>query len=151
MCNQRVDIEEYSLLEEKINIEDISYNNIILLCKKFVKKIITEDTYLDNKLKATILDSIEITYKSKSKVIEINQTQRKKIWELHDSIKENNGNKKLARLSVCCFYDESFSIENPGQYNSEEVLGLFYELLCDLNNDFGKQFTGFLLNEIKRL
>ena len=153
----RADFYEYDRLENKLNLEEISYKDILSIFIDFIKKIALAEINkneigLSSKYINIVLEAINIitNLENKSEEFKVNELERVKIWKFHDEIQNKMSLDKLfLRVSVCCFFDESFAIKDAIHYNTEDVLDNFYTLLYELEPKLCKQFTDYVLVSYK--
>ncbi|CAA6810574.1 MAG: Unknown protein [uncultured Sulfurovum sp.] len=154
--DERADFYEYDRLESKLNLEEISYKEILFISISFIKKIALAELNkneigLSHKYINIVLDAIDIVtnLENKSEEFKIYEFERVKIWKYHHEIQDKMSLDKLfLRVSVCCFFDESFAIKDSIHYNVEDVLDNLYTLLYELEPKLCKQFTDHVLSSI---
>lgn len=135
----RTDIAQRKLLEQKFNLESISYDDVFWMLHDFIRhRFLTKSILDDLKISTKAMEKINLYLQKMADFlnsrISKNELEKYRIdaWE---SEKKSIGNDRHAlRFIVCGLYDRERSLMDDEDYDSSEYIGLLFSCLFKFGN-----------------
>ncbi len=147
----REDAIQLDLLEEQVDLEDVSFGEAVDYFSKFLLNIASElyeKKIFDSDFLMWANETLEFPLHFKSKKCSSAELLRKRVetWQLHDA--EVAGQKKsFLRAVVCCLYEETD--EEGEEYEVPDMLELFFSVLLDIDPTLCQRFRVFFQAELR--
>lgn len=147
----REDAIQLGLLEEQVDLEDVSFGEAVDYFSKFLLNVASElyeKKIFDSDFLMWANEALEFPLHFQSKKCSSAELLRKRVetWQLHDA--EAIGQKKsFLRAVVCCLYEEKS--DEGDEYDVPDMLELFFSVLLDIEPALCQRFRVFFQAELR--
>jgi hypothetical protein len=147
----RADAIQLDLLEEQVDLDDVSFEKSVDSFSRFLRNIASElhgRKVFDSDFLKWANEALEFPLRFQAKKCSSAELLQKRVqtWQLHDA--EVAGQKKsFLRAVVCCLYEEKS--KEGDEYEVPDMLELFFSVLLDIDSTLCQRFRVFFQAELR--